>query len=213
MFVELLPILKNRPVMLTLALAGNEAIRVNVIPKRLRDSDSGDDALTTPLTVTGTPDELDREFAGQLIRFTDTFVKLGSNLAEIEAAHATAVKTVEAEKKKEIESKRRASFSKTPSATADAKPGPVMKDGKPVFGTKTAPGETPSLFDSLGATAASEESQHGPAVPTAGQLAAAAQTEPASRSNPEAETAAVRPPGLERGEEEGVAHDHQQNSA
>ena len=92
MFVELLPILKNRPVMLTLALVGDKAIRVNVIPKRLKDSDSGDDALTTPLTVTGTPDELDREFAGQLVGFTDAFVKLGSNLSEIEAAHATAVK-------------------------------------------------------------------------------------------------------------------------
>ena len=138
------------------------------------------------------------EFAGQLIRFTDTFVKLGSNLAEIEAAHATAVKTVEAEKKKEIESKRRASFSKTPPATAEAKPGAVMKDGKPVFGTKTATGETPSLFDSPSATAASEESRHGRAVPAAGQLAAAAQAEPASRTNPAVETAAVRPPGLEQ---------------
>jgi PRTRC genetic system protein E len=212
MFVELLPILKNRPVMLTLALAGNEAIRVNVIPKRLKDGDSGDDALTTPLTVTGTPDELDREFAGQVARFTDAFVRLGSNLAEIEAAHATAVKAVEAEKKKEIESKRKGSFSKTPATTPDAKPGPVMRDGKPVFGTKTATGETASLFDSPGATAASEESQHGPAAPTAGQPTAVAQAEPAFRSNPAVETAAVRLPGLER-KEEGVAHDHQQNSA
>jgi hypothetical protein len=88
-----------------------------------------------------------------------------------------------------------------------------MKDGKPVFGTKTATGETPSLFDSPGATAASEESQHGPAVPTAGQLSAAAQAEPAFRSNPAVETAAVRLPGLEEEEEEGVAHDHQQNGA
>jgi PRTRC genetic system protein E len=63
MFIELLPILRNRPVMLTFALVDDNAIRVNVIPKRLKDSDSGDDALTTPLTVTGTPDELDREFA------------------------------------------------------------------------------------------------------------------------------------------------------
>jgi hypothetical protein len=32
MFVELLPILRNRPLMLTLALAGDNAILVNVIP-------------------------------------------------------------------------------------------------------------------------------------------------------------------------------------
>jgi PRTRC genetic system protein E len=144
MFVELLPILKNRPLMLTLALVGDKAIQVNVIRKRLKDGDSGDDALTTPLTVTGTPDELDREFAGQLVGFTGAFVKLGSNLSEIEAAHASAVKAVEAEKKKEIENKRKGSLSKPSSATAEAKPGPVVKDGKPVFGTKTA-AATPSL--------------------------------------------------------------------
>src|ERR1700735_2821239 len=81
MFVELLPILKNRSVMLTLALVNDKAIRVNVIPKRLMESDSGDDALTTPLTVTGTPDELDREFAGQLTVITEAFVLLGYALA------------------------------------------------------------------------------------------------------------------------------------
>ena len=159
MFAELLPILKNRPVMLTLALVGDNAIRVNVIPKRLKDSDAGDDALTTPLTVTGTADELDREFAGQIAGFTDSFVKLGSNLAEIEAAHASAVKTVEAEKKKEIQDKRKGSISRPPSTSAEAKPGPVIKDGKPVFGTKTGLAETPSLFDSQVSATAPEESQ------------------------------------------------------
>ena len=138
MFVELLPILRNRPVMLTIALVDDQAIRVNVIPKRLKDGDSGDDALTTPLTVTGTPDELDREFAGQLVGFTGSFVKLGSNLSEIEAAHATAVKAVEAEKKKDLENKRKGVVSKTSPTTTAAKPGPELKDGKPVFGTKTS---------------------------------------------------------------------------
>src|SRR5580692_1640276 len=167
MFVELLPILRNRSVMLTLALVGDKAIRVNVIPKRLKESDSGDDALTTPLTVTGTPDELDREFASQLVGFTGAFVKLGSNLAELEAAHATAVKAVEAEKKKEIENKRKGSITKPPSTTAEAKPGPVMKDGKPVFGTRTLTVETPSLFDSPGTGATSGESQNDRTAPTA----------------------------------------------
>jgi PRTRC genetic system protein E len=169
MFVELLPILRNRSVMLTLALVGDKAIRVNVIPKRLKDSDSGDDALTTPLTVTGTPNELDREFAGQLVGFTEAFVKLGSNLAEIETAHTTAVKAVEAEKKKEIENKRKGSVSKASSTATEAKPGPVMEDGKPVFGTRTVTVETPSLFDSPGSGAISGESQNSRTAPTAEQ--------------------------------------------
>jgi len=198
MFAELLPILRNRPVMLTLALVGDNAIRVNVIPKRVKDSDSGDDALTTPLTVTGAPDELDREFAGQLVGFTDAFVKLGSHLAEIEAAHATAVRAVEAEKKKEIENKRKGSTSRPSSPTTEAKPGPVVKDGKPVFGTKTGTAETPSLFDSHGTAAAPGEQQEPAASPDRQSVGApqAEVAEPVDESDPEVETTAARLPGL-----------------
>ena len=163
MFVELLPILKNRPVMLTVALVNDQAIRVNVIPKRLKDSDSGDDALTTPLTITGTPEELDREFASQLVGFTGSFVKLGSNLSEIEAAHATAVKAVEAERKKDLDNKRKGSTSKAAPATTTATPGPELKDGKPVFGSKPATAtQAPTLFDSHEPAEALVESQQVP---------------------------------------------------
>jgi PRTRC genetic system protein E len=185
MFVELLPILRNRSVMLTLALVGDKSIRVNVIPKRLKESDSGDDALTTPLTVTGTPDELDREFAGQLTGFTEAFVKLGSNLAEIEAAHTAAVKAVEAEKKKEIERKRKGSVAKGSSTTTEAKPGPVVKDGKPVFGTRTVTAETPSLFDSPGTGAPSGELQNDRTGPTAEQPIGQSEAGAANKSNGE----------------------------
>jgi PRTRC genetic system protein E len=149
MFTELLPILRNRPVMLTIALVNDQAIRVNVIPKRLKEGDSGDCALTTPLTITGTPEELDREFSGQLVAFTGSFVRLGSNLSEIEAEHATAVKAVEAERKKELENKRKGAVSKQATTTPAATQGPEIKHGKPVFGTKTVTAtQGPSLFDS-----------------------------------------------------------------
>ena len=206
MFIELVPILKNRPLMLTIALVGDHAIQVNVIPKRLKDGDSGDTALTTPLTVTGTPDELDREFAGQLLGFTDAFVKLGSNLSEIEAAHASAVKAVEAEKKKEIENKRKGSLSKPASTTVEPKSGPLVKDGKPVFGTKTTT-ETPGLFDSQGSAASEESQQQQPASAQQpiGQ-APRGGAEPVYKANDEA---AAQLPGLgEIEEEEGARHDH-----
>ena len=201
MFVELLPILKNRSVMLTLALVNDKAIRVNVIPKRLKESDSGDDALTTPLTVTGTPDELDREFAGQLTGFTEAFVKLGSNLAEIETAHTTAVKAVEAEKKKEIENKRKGSVAKGSSTTTEAKPGPVIKDGKPVFGTRPVTTETPSLFDSPGTGATSGKPQNGRTAPTTEQPIGQSEAVVADKSKSEVHGEA-RLPGLEEEEEE-----------
>jgi PRTRC genetic system protein E len=159
MFVELLPILRNRALVLTVALVNDNAIRVNVIPKRIKDHDSGDDGLATPLTVTGSPDELDREFAAQIAGFTDSFVKLGSNLAEIEAAHAAAIKAVEAERKKEIESKRRGLSSKPSLPSSDAQPEPVMKDSKPMSGTKAGSTEAPSLFEAQSAELVSGEAQ------------------------------------------------------
>ena len=106
MFRELMPILEGRALMLTLSRVNESAIRVCVIPKRLKE-DSGENGLCTPLTVTGTPEELDCEFAAQLSGYTAAVVKLGSNLAAIEAAHDAAVKTVEDEKKKDLDRKRR----------------------------------------------------------------------------------------------------------
>jgi hypothetical protein len=92
---------------------------------------------------------LDREFASQLVGFTGSFVKLGSNLSEIEAAHATAVKAVEAERKKELENKRKGSTSKAAPPASMARPEPEPKDGKPVFGSKPAATmQAPTLFDS-----------------------------------------------------------------
>lgn len=167
MFRELMPILEGRTLMLTLSRVNESAIRVCVIPKRLKE-DSGENGLCTPLTVTGTPDELDREFAAQLSGYTGAVVKLGSNLAAVEAAHDAAVKTVEDEKKKDLDRKRGkmpgsrgTAVSATPSKT-----GPAIIDGKPVFGTKNGEGSGPamSLFDAPGQTAAAVHQQSGPAL-------------------------------------------------
>jgi len=74
-----------------------------------------------------------------LTRYTDSVKVLGSNLSSIEAAHSTALKTIEEEKKKELE-KRRGKSSSAKAGTGDATPapGPIIKDGRPVFGTKNA---------------------------------------------------------------------------
>jgi len=168
MFAELLPILRNRALMITVGLMNDEAIRVHVIPKQVKNDDPGDCALTNPLTVTGTAEELDRDFAAQLVGFSNSFVKLGSNLSEIEASHATAVKAVEAEKKKDLDSRRKGTASNAPPATAPVKREAEMKDGKPVFGSRiNSAAESLSLFDSrepgVPATTAGQAVQEGPA--------------------------------------------------
>jgi PRTRC genetic system protein E len=191
MFAELLPILRNRALMITVGLMNDEAIRVHVIPKQVKNDDPGDCALTSPLTVTGTAEELDRDFAAQLVGFTNSFVKLGSNLSEIEASHATAVKAVEAEKKKDLENKRKGAPSKAPAAAAPAKREPEMKDGKPVFGSRiTSAAEPLSLFDSpesgVSATTAGQAAPQGPAdITESGSATDARQNEEAREEGAE----------------------------
>ena len=148
MFRELMPILEGRTFMLTVSRVDDVTIRVCVIPKRIKE-DAGENALCTPLTVTGTVDDLDQNFAAQLNSYTSAVVKLGSNLAEIEATHRAAMKAVEEEKKKDLDRKRGKVNGSRTNVEPEPKPGPVIKDGKPVFGTKDGSGATPgpTLFD------------------------------------------------------------------
>lgn len=148
MFRELMPLLKERTIMLTLSRIDDATLRVCVIPKRVKEDakeDTSETAQCTPLMVTGNVDELDRDFSTELSRYTTSMITLGSNIAEVEAKHSAAVKAVEAEKKEELDRKR----GKAPkTSSTPAKSGPVIKDGKPVFGTSNgespAPAKTPS---------------------------------------------------------------------
>ena len=61
MFKELAPYLRQRAVLLTVTHLENDEIRVNIVPQKLKDGENA--ALTTPLTVTGTAEELDRDLS------------------------------------------------------------------------------------------------------------------------------------------------------
>jgi len=164
MFTELLPLVKGRTLMLTIAGVGNETLRVNVIPQRKcdKENDTAENALTSPLTIMGTAEELDREFAMQIVEFRASLDRMKSNLAEIESAHAAAVKTVEEERKKELNSKRKASSTTAKPATRnDSESVPTQTNEKPVFGGKpqsTTGPITQSLFDSGPEAAPAERS-------------------------------------------------------
>ena len=82
MFVELIPLLKQRTLLITVAWL-DEKLKVNVIPAKLRDGE--DQALTTPLTYTGSPEELDAELGKHLASYVDSHLALGSTLAEAKA--------------------------------------------------------------------------------------------------------------------------------
>lgn len=76
MFTELMPLLAQRTVLITVARENDTTLRVNVLPKRLSDSENS--ALTTPLSFSGTPEELDRDFARELAAYVGAH-RLGSS--------------------------------------------------------------------------------------------------------------------------------------
>ena len=70
-------------------------LRVNVIPKKLREDENP--ALTTPLSYTGTPEELDAELGKHLASYVECHTQLGSTLAQAKAEMEAAAKTAQEE--------------------------------------------------------------------------------------------------------------------
>ena len=88
MFVELMPLLKHRTLLLTIARVGDK-VKVNVIPAKAKEGE--DQALTTPLSYTASPEELDA-LGKNLASYVDTHLAPGSTLAEAKGEMATAAK-------------------------------------------------------------------------------------------------------------------------
>jgi PRTRC genetic system protein E len=165
MFTELMPILKSRPVTITITSVDKTKIRVNVIPKSV-DSDSQltrdvtqkdgvtkEDvaALITPLSLVGTPEEIDAELPQLLASYSEGNTTVLESLTELQTALAAAAKAA-----KDATAKAK---TKTPPAKADKKTDEGKAAAHP---TKTAPGtaQAPDSFtlwdaaDDANATAA-----------------------------------------------------------
>ena len=89
MFVELMPLLKQRSLLITVARI-DDKLKVNVIPAKVKDGE--DQTLTTPLSYAGTAEELDSELGPHLASYVDSHLALGSTLAEAKAEMEAAAK-------------------------------------------------------------------------------------------------------------------------
>jgi PRTRC genetic system protein E len=126
-FVELAPLLKQRTLLITVARV-DEKLKVNVIPVKLKEGE--DQALTTPLGIIGSPEDLDAELGKQLVGYVDAHLELASTLTEAKAEMEAAAKAARQKAK--------------PSQSTKADPSPTKKDDPAPL---TAPTETtPSLF-------------------------------------------------------------------
>jgi PRTRC genetic system protein E len=137
MFKELAPYLRQRAVLLTVTSIEEDQIRVNVIPQKLRDGENA--ALTTPLTVTGTAEELDRDLPGTLVDFVSAHLQLKNTLDRAKSEMDAAARTAQAEAR----SKTRAPAKKElPKPETGAQEIP-----KPAQPAKPEPPKTAGLFD------------------------------------------------------------------
>lgn len=100
MFSELIPLLRKRRFLLTISLVQGDTIRVTVAPQKTTETE--DNAITTPLTITGTADELDRELPTQLVEFAGAHLQLQSTLASAKAEMDVAAKAAREEARKKV---------------------------------------------------------------------------------------------------------------
>lgn len=156
MFIELEPLLADRTLILTISGIDRHVIRVNVIPKARKENDEAEKALTTPLSITGSAAELDREFPAQLAGYTKAVLETGSTLQQVQEAHKAALKEIEVENKKALDNRRKVSWAKVASKTGEACV--PAKDTKPTATTRSEqpPAPVASLFDDPPAVAAEQ---------------------------------------------------------
>ena len=129
MFVELMPLLKERTLLITVARV-DDRVKVNVIPAKVKEGE--DHALTTPLSLTGSAEELDSELGRHLAGYVDSHLALGSTLAEAKAEMDAAAKAA----RQKVKTAQQTSKPDPAVANKDESPGPAAP------GTDT----TPSLF-------------------------------------------------------------------
>lgn len=128
MFIELMPLLKQRTLLITVARI-DEKLKVNVIPAKAKEGE--DEALTTPLSYTGSPEELDKELGPHLASYVDSHLALGSTLAEAKA---------------EMDAAAKAARQKAKTAQQTAKPDIGTKKEEGATPVSASTETTPSLF-------------------------------------------------------------------
>lgn len=127
----------------------DDNIRVNVIPRKLNEGEN--EALTTPVSVSGTAEELDAQLPSALVGFVGAHLELKNTLETAKEQMAAAAKAAKAEARSKAASKP-ASPRTEPAATEIRKPADPAP--KSVESAKQEPVRNASLFDTGSAPAA-----------------------------------------------------------
>jgi PRTRC genetic system protein E len=130
MFQQLVPLLRQRSVLLTVTALEEDQIRVNVLPKKLVDGENA--ALTTPMSFTGTAAELDAQLPDAIVSFVASHLELKNTLGRAKEEMAAAAKAAQ------DEARNKSKTAKKPAPAA----APVKNDEQAAESPKA-----PGLFD------------------------------------------------------------------
>jgi PRTRC genetic system protein E len=136
MFQQLVPILRQRSVLLTVTSLQDDQIRVNIIPKKLKEGENS--ALTTPMSFTGTAVELDEQLPNAIVSFVASHLELKNTLARAREEMDAAAKAAQEE------ARNKAKNNKKPSGESAGKVDPAAEEEQK---KEPEPPRTPGLFD------------------------------------------------------------------
>lgn len=125
MFRELEKLLTHRTLTITVASTANDQIRVNVVPHtRPEDKKANEQisyshksevasvpneaikALTTPISITGTAEEIDEKFPAILMNYVESHIRLQDSLDRATSDIAAAVKAIDERNKAKTKNKQ-----------------------------------------------------------------------------------------------------------
>lgn len=141
MFKELMPLLRNRAVLMTLSLVEDDTIRVTVVPKKLKDDENA--ALTTPFMITGSAEELEAELGSTLVGYTGSHIQLKNTLQRAQEEMDAAAKIAKASAA-QATSKAKAVPKKDQQSSGSTS---AIEPARPSTPIKAEPAKPPSLFD------------------------------------------------------------------
>jgi PRTRC genetic system protein E len=142
MFKELAPLLQQRSVVIMVNPLEGETLRVIVMPKRLNESENA--ALSTPVSVSGTPQELDEQLPSTLTQFVGAHLDLKNTLEIAKEEMAQAAKSARQSTKAKTAPK---TDSTEASGTKTGEPKTTKTNAKPAEPKKAPPATTANLFD------------------------------------------------------------------
>jgi PRTRC genetic system protein E len=176
-FSELKRLIAKRSLTITVAVLDDEQIRVNVVPHaQLADSKVNEQikysnksevasvpeeaikALTTPISITGTAEEIDAKFPAILCEYVESHLQLQETLDRASSEIAEAVKAIDERNKAKTKDKT----AKNEEKSKSEEPKPKADETLPLWWTDksaAAPGAQPQLAPTAVVDAANPASQ------------------------------------------------------